>query len=190
MSAIPQTMTTMEAGFTVNQADAEEFWRHQERMGPVAAAASGFLAVIGGPIARSPWLYFCGKWQTPDLMDQWYRDGKHKPPTTAGSAPAIFASGACRTTASKLLDLSFARPQSRPMRRPRQQRSIRCSTGSIRPCRHSIRGRSRRSPADTSVNLISSSDRCRSSRRRHQSAICCSRTGIRRKPQSAGSRQT
>ena len=79
MSLIPQTMTTMEAGFTVNQADAEEFWRHQERMGPVAAAASGFLAVIGGPIARSPWLYFCGKWQTPDLMDQWYRDGKHKP---------------------------------------------------------------------------------------------------------------
>ena len=45
MSAIPQTMTTMEAGFTVNQADAEEFWRHQERMGPVAAAAPGFLAV-------------------------------------------------------------------------------------------------------------------------------------------------
>jgi hypothetical protein len=79
MSPIPQTVTTMEAGFTVNQADAEEFWRQQERMGPVAAAAPGFLAVIGGPIARSPWLYFCGKWQTPDLMDQWYRDAKHKP---------------------------------------------------------------------------------------------------------------
>jgi hypothetical protein len=69
----------MEAGFTVKQADAEEFWRHQERMGPVAAAAPGFLAVIGGPIARSPWLYFCGKWQTPELMDQWYHDAKHKP---------------------------------------------------------------------------------------------------------------
>ena len=40
---------------------------------------AGFLAVIGGPIARSPWLYFCGKWQTPDLMDQWYHDTKHKP---------------------------------------------------------------------------------------------------------------
>jgi hypothetical protein len=76
---IPQTLTTMEAGFTVNPADAEEFWRQQERMGPVAAAAQGFLAVIGGPIARSPWLYFCGKWQTPDLMNQWYHDPKHKP---------------------------------------------------------------------------------------------------------------
>jgi len=79
MSGNPQTITTMEAGFTVNPVDAEEFWRHQERMGPVAAAAPGFLAVIGGPIARSPWLYFCGKWQTPDLMDQWYHDPKHKP---------------------------------------------------------------------------------------------------------------
>jgi hypothetical protein len=76
---IPQTITTMEAGFTVNPVSAEEFWRQQERMGPVAAAAPGFLAVIGGPIARSPWLYFCGKWQTPDLMDQWYQDAKHKP---------------------------------------------------------------------------------------------------------------
>jgi hypothetical protein len=79
MSAIPQTMTTMEAGFTINQADAEEFWRQQERMGPVAAAAPGFLAVIGGPIARSPWLYFCGKWQSSALMNQWYMDAKHKP---------------------------------------------------------------------------------------------------------------
>src|SRR5262245_2678194 len=69
-NSTPQTLTTMEAGFTVNPADAEEFWRHQERMGPIAAAAPGFLGVIGGPIARSPWLYFCGKWQTPELMNQ------------------------------------------------------------------------------------------------------------------------
>ena len=78
-NSTPQTLTTMEAGFTVNPADAEEFWRHQERMGPIAAAAPGFLGVIGGPIARSPWLYFCGKWQTPELMNQWYHDAKHKP---------------------------------------------------------------------------------------------------------------
>lgn len=78
-NSTPQTLTTMEAGFTVNPADAEEFWRHQERMGPIAAAAPGFLGVIGGPIARSPWLYFCGKWQSPELMNQWYNDAKHKP---------------------------------------------------------------------------------------------------------------
>jgi hypothetical protein len=78
---IPQTLTTMEACFTLteNQAAQEEFWRHQERMGPIAAAAPGFLAVIGGPIQRSHWLYFCGKWATPALMDQWQSDSKHTP---------------------------------------------------------------------------------------------------------------
>jgi hypothetical protein len=58
------------SGFTANEKHAEEFWPQQERMGPVAAALPGFVAVTDGPIARSPWLYFCGKWQTPDLMDQ------------------------------------------------------------------------------------------------------------------------
>jgi hypothetical protein len=76
---LPQTLTTMEACFTLHEDKAiqEEFWRHQERMGPIAAAAPGFLAVIGGPILRSHWLYFCGKWQSPDLMDKWQFDSKH-----------------------------------------------------------------------------------------------------------------
>jgi hypothetical protein len=78
---LPQTLTTMEACFTLHEDKAvqEEFWRHQERMGPIAAAAPGFVAVIGGPILRSHWLYFCGKWTTPDLMDKWQFDSKHKP---------------------------------------------------------------------------------------------------------------
>lgn len=78
---IPQTLTTMEAAFTLheNQALQEEFWRHQERMGPIAAASPGFVAVIGGPIHRSHWLYFSGKWSTPQLMDKWQFEPKHKP---------------------------------------------------------------------------------------------------------------
>ena len=64
----------------------EEFWRHQERMGPIAAAALGFLGVIGGPILRSHWLYFCGKWQSPDLMDKWQFDSKHTPMQDAAHA--------------------------------------------------------------------------------------------------------
>lgn len=78
---IPQTLTTMEAAFTLheNQALQEEFWRHQERMGPIAAASPGFIAVIGGPIHRSHWLYFSGKWSTPQLMDKWQFEPKHKP---------------------------------------------------------------------------------------------------------------
>jgi hypothetical protein len=78
---IPQTLTTMEAAFTLHEDKElqEEFWRHQERMGPIAAASPGFLAVIGGPIHRSHWLYFSGKWATPQLMDKWQSEPKHKP---------------------------------------------------------------------------------------------------------------
>jgi hypothetical protein len=85
---LPQTLTTMEACFTLHEDRTvlEEFWRHQERMGPIAAAAPGFVAVIGGPILRSHWLYFCGKWQSPDLMDKWQFDSKHIPMQTAAHA--------------------------------------------------------------------------------------------------------
>lgn len=85
---LPQTLTTMEACFTLREDSKmqEEFWRHQERMGPIAAAAPGFLGVIGGPIQRSNWLYFCGKWKTPDLMDQWQFDLKHTPMQQAAHA--------------------------------------------------------------------------------------------------------
>ena len=78
---IPQTLTTMEAAFTLHEGKdvQEEFWRHQQRMGPIAAASPGFIAVIGGPIQRSRWLYFSGKWQTPQSMDKWQSEPKHKP---------------------------------------------------------------------------------------------------------------
>lgn len=74
---IPQTLTVMEACFTLNPGVDEEFWKAQEKFGPVAAASPGFLAVIGGPIANSPWLYFSGKWATPELMDQWHHSRAH-----------------------------------------------------------------------------------------------------------------
>jgi heme-degrading monooxygenase HmoA len=74
---IPQTLTVMEACFTLNPGVDEEFWPAQEKFGPVAAAASGFLAVIGGPIANSPWLYFSGKWATPAEMDDWQHSRAH-----------------------------------------------------------------------------------------------------------------
>jgi hypothetical protein len=85
---LPQTLTTMEACFTLHEDRTvqEEFWRHQERMGPIAAAAPGFVAVIGGPILRSHWLYICGKWKSPDLMDKWQFDSKHTPMQDAAHA--------------------------------------------------------------------------------------------------------
>lgn len=78
-NSIPQTLTTMEACFTVEPGAEDEFWRAQERMGPVAAAQPGFLAVIGGPIYNSSWLYFCGKFETPELMDEWHHSRRHRP---------------------------------------------------------------------------------------------------------------
>jgi len=76
---IPQTHTTMEACMTLAAGTEDEFWKVQERMGPVVAAQPGFQAVIGGPIANSSWLYFCGKFATPDDMDEWYRSRRHEP---------------------------------------------------------------------------------------------------------------
>ncbi|MCI2418753.1 hypothetical protein MOQ72_15030 [Saccharopolyspora sp. K220] len=74
---VPQTLTVMEACFTLAPGIEDEFWRAQDRFGPVAAAAPGFRGVIGGPIANSSWLYFGGVFDTPDHMDQWYQNRQH-----------------------------------------------------------------------------------------------------------------
>lgn len=75
----PQTLTTMEACMTLAAGTEAEFWRAQERMGAVVAAQPGFEAVIGGPIANSSWMYFCGRFSTPDDMNAWYDSRQHKP---------------------------------------------------------------------------------------------------------------
>jgi hypothetical protein len=77
--AVPQTLTVMEAGFTLRRGIEEEFWRANNGSIPTAAAQPGFVAVIGGPIVDSSWLYFSGMWETPETMDQWYWSARHKP---------------------------------------------------------------------------------------------------------------
>ena len=76
---IPQTRTVMEAGFTLREGIEEQFWRANNAALPTAASQPGFVAVTGGPIANSSWLYFSGTWETPDTMDQWYWNRRHKP---------------------------------------------------------------------------------------------------------------
>jgi antibiotic biosynthesis monooxygenase (ABM) superfamily enzyme len=76
---IPQTLTTMEACMKLASGPEASFWQAQERIGPVVASQPGFLAVIGGPIAASSWMYFCGKFATPDDMNAWYECPDHKP---------------------------------------------------------------------------------------------------------------
>lgn len=75
----PQTFTTMEACMTLAAGTEDEFWKAQERMGPIVAEQPGFEAVIGGPIRNSRWMYFCGKFETPDHMNAWYASPRHKP---------------------------------------------------------------------------------------------------------------
>jgi heme-degrading monooxygenase HmoA len=76
----PQTATTMEACMRLADGPQQEaFWKAQERMGPVVAAQPGFRAVIGGPIARSTWMYFCGKFDSPANIDAWHQSKLHRP---------------------------------------------------------------------------------------------------------------
>jgi hypothetical protein len=79
MPAIPQTRTVMEAGFTLREGIEEQFWRANNAAIPTAATQPGFVAVSGGPIFNSSWLYFSGRWETPATMDEWYWSRRHKP---------------------------------------------------------------------------------------------------------------
>ncbi|HZE67554.1 MAG TPA: hypothetical protein VE081_13025 [Sporichthyaceae bacterium] len=79
MSSTPQTLCTMEAAMKLSPGPEADFWAAQERIGPIVAAAPGFLGVIGGEIADSTWMYFSGKFETPEHMNRWYHDEKHKP---------------------------------------------------------------------------------------------------------------
>lgn len=76
---IPQTLTTMEACMKLAAGPEAEFWSAQEAIGPLVASQPGFVAVIGGPIAASSWMYFCGKFATPPDMNAWYENPDHGP---------------------------------------------------------------------------------------------------------------
>ena len=78
-STIPQTLCTMEAAMKLSSGPEADFWAAQERIGPIVAAQPGFVSVIGGLIADSTWMYFSGKFETADHMDQWYKNPDHRP---------------------------------------------------------------------------------------------------------------
>lgn len=77
--SIPQTVTTIESGFKLAPNTMDEFWRAEESMIPVGARQPGFIAVMGGPIANSSWIYFSSKFDSPDDMDAWYKNSEHRP---------------------------------------------------------------------------------------------------------------
>ena len=76
---IPQTLTVMEAGFKLGRGHDDEFWNMNIKSIGIAAQQPGFVSVVGGPIAKSSWLYFGVAFETPKAMDDWHHHEKHTP---------------------------------------------------------------------------------------------------------------
>ncbi|MDT7587310.1 MAG: hypothetical protein QOE32_4860 [Pseudonocardiales bacterium] len=159
----------------------DEFWKVQERMGPVAASQPGFQAVIGGPIANSSWMYFCGKFATPEDMDEWYRSRRHQP--------------VMRKAHTTWFDAFYIRKWRLPADDEELAGPLFCEIAIVPPAAldssvvdavvdsltealpSTTHCRSRRCPGSSSRSRSSSSARSRSSLGSPRSATCCSRTG-------------
>jgi heme-degrading monooxygenase HmoA len=76
VSAFP--LTLMEAGFKIIPGKEAEFFEVQNRMVPVGMSQPGFVAVYGGPIAQSDWLYFSVRFASPQEMHAWHQQRGHQ----------------------------------------------------------------------------------------------------------------
>ena len=75
-SAFP--LTLMEAGFKIIPGKEAEFFEVQNRMVPIGMSQPGFIAVYGGPIAWSDWLYFSVRFASAQDMHAWHQHGGHQ----------------------------------------------------------------------------------------------------------------
>ena len=75
-SAFP--LTLMEAGFRIIPGKEAEFFEVQNRMVPIGMSQPGFVAVYGGPIAASDWLYFSVRFASPQEMHAWHGQRGHQ----------------------------------------------------------------------------------------------------------------
>jgi heme-degrading monooxygenase HmoA len=75
-SAFP--LTLMEAGFKIIPGKEAEFFEVQNRMVPIGMSQPGFVAVYGGPIAASDWLYFSVRFASPQEMHAWHQQRGHQ----------------------------------------------------------------------------------------------------------------
>jgi heme-degrading monooxygenase HmoA len=73
-----QSLTLLEAGFKILPGKEAGFFEIQQRMVPVAASQPGFLAVYGGPIVQSSWLYFGVRFETQADMEAWHLRPQHQ----------------------------------------------------------------------------------------------------------------
>jgi len=70
--------TVMEAGFRIIPGKEQEFFARQGATVPVAMSQPGFVAVYGGPILDSTWLYFGVRFDAADAMDAWQHHAHHR----------------------------------------------------------------------------------------------------------------
>ena len=75
-STHPQIL--MEAGFKIVPGKEAEFVVVQNRMVPLVMGQPGFVAMYGGEIAGSSWLYFSVRFATPQTMSAWHEHRGHK----------------------------------------------------------------------------------------------------------------
>jgi heme-degrading monooxygenase HmoA len=75
-STYPQIL--MEAGFKIIPGKEAEFIDAQNRMVPLGMEQPGFVAVYGGEIADSSWLYFSVRFASPQTMSAWHEHRGHK----------------------------------------------------------------------------------------------------------------
>jgi heme-degrading monooxygenase HmoA len=76
-TAVPQSLTVMEAGFKVIPGKEAGFHFFQGSMIPVGMSQPGFAAVYGGTIHDSSWLYFGVRFATQDHMEAWHQHPAH-----------------------------------------------------------------------------------------------------------------
>jgi heme-degrading monooxygenase HmoA len=73
-----RSLTLMEAGFKIIPGKEAEFFEVQNRMVPIGMSQPGFVAVYGGPIAWSDWLYFSVRFASAHDMHAWHQHGGHQ----------------------------------------------------------------------------------------------------------------
>lgn len=74
----PQSRTVLEAGFRMIPGQEPEFMSVHEKMVPMGMAQRGFIAVYGGPILDSTWLYFGVHFETQQDMENWHLNQAHQ----------------------------------------------------------------------------------------------------------------
>jgi len=77
-AGVDTALMVMEAGFKIIAGKETEFLAMQAKMVPLGASQPGFVAVYGGPILDSDWLYFGVRFASESDMELWQQHPQHQ----------------------------------------------------------------------------------------------------------------